>query len=364
MSDEDQNDKPHDPTPKKLEDARKKGEVVKSADLIAAANYGGLVLAAFAVGGFSLDSHASVLAEMIARSAEISAILFAGGGASQVFGMTGWALVAILPFFLLPSFAVILAIAAQRSLVFAPDKLQPKLSRVSVLGNAKNKFGRAGLFEFFKSTLKLILYALMLALLLEKNFALLISMPGLNDREILVLLMQLTVQFLVLSLIVTLLLGGVDYLWQLQEHIRKNRMSHQEMMDEHKNSEGDPHMKNQRRQRGYEIAMDQMMAEIPKADVIVVNPTHFAVALKWDRLGGGAPVCVAKGVDHVAAKIREVAQENGVPIHSDPPTARALYAQVEIGQEIQPEHFKPVAAAIRFADAMQKKAKGYATQRH
>ena len=123
-------------------------------------------------------------------------------------------------------------------------------------------------------------------------------------------------------------------------------------MDEAKASEGDPHVKQQRRQKGYEIAMNQMLADVPKADVVVVNPTHYAVALKWSRLPGEAPVCVAKGVDEIAAQIREVAMEAGVPIHRDPPTARAIHATVRIGEEIRPEHYQAIAAAIRFAEKM------------
>lgn len=100
-----------------------------------------------------------------------------------------------------------------------------------------------------------------------------------------------------------------------------------------------------------------MMGEVPNADVIIVNPTHYAVALKWSRMPGSAPVCVAKGVDEIALKIRELAQENEIPIQSDPPTARALFAATEIGDEISPDHYAPVAAAIRFADEMRAKAR-------
>ena len=134
-------------------------------------------------------------------------------------------------------------------------------------------------------------------------------------------------------------------------------MTHKELMDEFKEMEGDPHVKQERRQRGHEIATSRMMADVPTADVVIVNPTHYAVALKWDRTPGSAPVCVAKGVDEVAARIRATAEEAGVPIHSDPPTARALHATVDLGQEIAEEHYRAVAAAIRFADRMRKIAR-------
>jgi flagellar biosynthesis protein FlhB len=169
-------------------------------------------------------------------------------------------------------------------------------------------------------------------------------------------LLKLATAFLMIVLLVNGVIGGIDFLWQRGEHVRKLRMSHKEMMDEFKESEGDPHVKQQRRQRGYDIAMNRMLADVPKADVVLVNPTHYAVALKWSRAKGTAPVCVAKGVDEIAARIREAAAEAGVPIHRDAPTARALHATVEIGEEVRPEHYQAVAAAIRFAEAMRKKA--------
>jgi flagellar biosynthetic protein FlhB len=134
-------------------------------------------------------------------------------------------------------------------------------------------------------------------------------------------------------------------------------MSRKEVMDEYKESEGDPHFKAARRQRAQDIATNRMLADVEGADVVIVNPTHYAVALRWDRGKGGAPVCVAKGVDEIARVIRERAALHGVPVHSDPPAARSIYAAVELGQEIRIEHFRAVAAAIRFADAMRKKAR-------
>lgn len=161
--------------------------------------------------------------------------------------------------------------------------------------------------------------------------------------------------FIVLA--VAAVLGLIDYIWQYAEHQRKNRMSRKEMTDEMKQSEGDPMLKHMRRQKGIAIAMNQMLADVPTADVIVVNPTHYAVALKWNRQSRSAPICVAKGVDEIAARIRETAIEHAVPIHSDPPTARTLFATVEIGAEISHEHFAAVAVAIRFAEDITKRAK-------
>ena len=180
---------------------------------------------------------------------------------------------------------------------------------------------------------------------------------GIEKGEILALLGRLSFEFLSAVLIVAAVMGAVDWLWEWLQHLRKNRMTRQELMDETKSSEGDPQMKQQRRARAQAIAMNQMLGDVPGADVVVVNPTHYAVALRWDRAGRGVPVCVAKGVDEVARRIRETAAEAGVPIFSDPPTARSLHATVEIGAPILPDQFKAVAAAIRFADLMRQKAR-------
>jgi flagellar biosynthetic protein FlhB len=177
-----------------------------------------------------------------------------------------------------------------------------------------------------------------------------------------VIMMDLLIAMLIVVTLIAMVIGLGDLLWQNYHHVQKNRMSHKELRDEAKEAEGDPHMKSQRRQRAYEIANNKMMADVPKADVVIVNPTHYAVALKWSRKKGAAPVCVAKGVDEIAARIREAAMEAGVPIHSDPPTARALHATVEIGAEIRPDHYRAVAAAIRFAERMRARSRSKVTR--
>jgi len=153
------------------------------------------------------------------------------------------------------------------------------------------------------------------------------------------------------------LMLGIDVVWQRFDHARRLRMSFQELREENRQSEGDPHVKAQRRNRAEAIATNRMLLDVPKADVVIVNPTHVAVALRWSRAKGSAPVCVAKGEDAVALRIREVAETAGVPLHADPPTARALHAAVPVGREIAPEHYRTVAAAIRFSERMRAAAR-------
>ncbi len=355
---DDDTDKTFDPTPQKLLEARKKGEVAKSNDLLAAAAYAGLLVALAAFGAAALGEIGATLAHLVAQAHIVAPLVFEGSaqplGAGLMMSIGG----AVLPLFGLPAGAVILALVAQRAIVFAPSKLAPKLSRISLLSNAKNKFGRAGLFEFAKSFSKLLIYAVCLGLFIRARLNEMITVLQTNPFTAIALLAEICLAFLFVVVIISGVIGAVDAVWQHFEHLRKNKMSRKEIMDETKNAEGDPHVKQQRRQKGHDIVSKQMMADVPGADVIIVNPTHYAVALRWDRNPGEAPICVAKGVDEIALKIRELAVENFVPIHSDPPTARALHATTEIGAQISPDHYAAVAAAIRFAEAMRQKAKG------
>ncbi|WP_300515695.1 flagellar type III secretion system protein FlhB [Aliiroseovarius sp.] len=353
----DDQDKQHEATQKKLDDARKKGEIPRSADLTTAASYAGLLVAATAIGATNLKGVGAELAGIFARADSLAIEVFSGGG--QTFAGTLLLDLAglLAPWFLLPAVAALAVLVATRGVVVAPEKLTPKLNRISPLSNAKNKFGRSGLFEFAKSFAKLTIFSIILGVFLWQKLPEVIGSIGVEPAMATTVLLTLCVQFFGIVLLVSLVLGGVDFMWQYQEHLRKNRMSHKELTDEAKQNEGDPHVKQQRRQKGYDIAMNQGIRDVPDADVVVVNPTHYAVALKWSRLPGEAPVCLAKGTDEVAARIREVAAEAGVPIHRDPPTARSLHALVDIGQEIHPEHYQAVAAAIRFAEKMRTKAR-------
>ncbi|ANP37288.1 MULTISPECIES: flagellar type III secretion system protein FlhB [Rhodobacterales] len=355
---DDDSDKSFEPTAQKLQKAREKGEVAKSTDLSVAAAYLGLVVALYVSGSGMVEGFGTVLISLLDQPDRLAQQMFTGAASAPVGGILMALVIPILPIFILPFGAVLLSILAQRALVFAPSKLEPKMSKISIISNAKNKFGRAGLFEFLKSFVKLVLYSICLGVYLSYRLPEMIASSGTGAFSVVAMLAQLGMEFLIIALLLALPVGVVDAVFQHAEHIRKNMMSRQEIQDEVKDSEGDPHVKGQRRQKGQQIAMGQMMADVPKADVVIVNPTHYAVALQWSREKGSAPKCVAKGVDEVAAAIRRVANEHAVPIHSDPPTARALHATIEIGEEIMEEHYAPVAAAIRFAEAMRQRAKG------
>jgi flagellar biosynthetic protein FlhB len=266
--------------------------------------------------------------------------------------------VGTLPLIVAPAIAVLAILFAQSAIHFSPEKLGFKVSRISPFAAAKQKFGLEGLFEFLKNAAKMVVVAVILGLQLIADAPQVLGSLSLEPAAIMGVLLQMFQNFVFLVLGIAGVFGGVDYLWQRARHMKQNRMSRQEMTDEMKDSEGDPHVKMQRHQKGQEIATNQMLADVKSADVIIVNPTHYAVALKWSRAKGAAPICVAKGVDEIAAKIREKAAEAGVPLHSDPPTARAIFATVGLGDQILPEHYRAVAAAIRFSERMRKRVKG------
>lgn len=358
MSAEEQDsDKQFEPSQRKLEEARKKGEIARSTDLTTAASYGGFLLALLTVGPVALLELADSLTALLARADTLSAMAFAGSGRAIHGSLMGETLRGTIVWFALPAILAILCLLAQRAVLFTPSKVAPKLNRISPISGAKNKFGRQGLFEFAKSSSKLTLYCVILGFFLVAQIDRIIGSLQLPPRLILMELGRMIAALGGIVLLVATALGAVDYLWQSAEHQRKNRMSRKEVMDEQKQSEGDPMMKQQRRQRGHDIAMNKMLVDVATADVVIVNPTHFAVALRWDRSAGKAPICVAKGVDEIATQIRAQAHEHGVPLHSDPPAARALFAEIGLGEEITQTHYQAVAAAIRFAEAMRVKAR-------
>ncbi|WP_068108475.1 EscU/YscU/HrcU family type III secretion system export apparatus switch protein [Tropicimonas marinistellae] len=357
MSTSDESEKQHEPTQKRLDDARRKGEIPRSNDLSTAVSYACFLLIAWIAGGWFCDRLGTLGVTVFRHIARVDSGTAAFTTDLSTLGFHSFLMTSMMPVLAVPGLGVLAALVARRGLVFAPTKLAFRMSRLSPIENAKNKFGRSGLFEFVKSSAKLLFVSAVLAVFLFHRAEQIAGTMWLEPMGVAAQMGRLALDFLGILVALLVVIGGLDLSWQVVEHRRRNRMSRKELQDETKDSEGDPHIKQQRRQRGHEIAMGSMLRDVPQSAVVIVNPEHYAVALKWDATFPGPPVCVAKGVDHVAAKIREAANEAGVPIHRDPPTARALHATVEVGEEIPPEQYRPVAAAIRFADKMKRLAR-------
>ena len=357
MADDDSGEKIHDPTPKKLLDARKKGDIAKSNDMTAAMIYLGFLVAVLSAGATAVGSAAGKLTIFLA-SPDLLLDKILGAGGLGLAGSIVWSILAPLGvLFALPFAAALLSLIGQQAIIVAPSKLVPKLNRISPIAGMKNKFGTSGLVEFIKTFIKMLAAALTIIFYLRGKFDEIIGLARASPMAMAGMLAQVLVDLLIFICILAVLIGMADMLWQKFNHSKKLRMSLQDIKDENKEAEGDPHTKAQRRQRGRDIATNRMLLDVPTADVIVVNPTHYAVALKWSKQKGSAPICVAKGEDEIAARIREIASESGVPIHSDPPTARAIHASVKVGHEIAPDQYRAIAAALRFAETMRKKVR-------
>ncbi len=347
---EDSDDKTHQPTEKKLQDAREKGEIARSQEIGIALTYLSLAVTLCIFGASTFEKLTYLLRYFLvpstliaqANTTLLSPEIFISIGAS------------ILPIFLIPFGLVAIMIVLQRSAIFVGSNIAPKLNRISPAAGFKKKFGLNGIFEFLKSFTKLLLYVIaLLALLIpliDQITGISLLQPQIGTKYI----FEKCLSLLYIATLISISLAIVDYLWQHAQFIKKNMMSFQQIKDEHREAEGDPHFKNARRQRAMEIASNRMMHDVPNADVVIVNPTHYAVALAWDPRKSNAPIVLAKGVDEIALKIRQIANEKGIPVHVDIPTARQLASTASIGDEIPVAFYGAVAAAIRFAQSAQK----------
>jgi len=349
-------DKSFDPTPSRIERARREGDVPLSREVNAAASYLGLYLAIIAGAGSAAAGMIATLPALFHTPEPFFSV--AAGTRSAVFGALAVkvALTACV-FFIAPAACVVASIQLQRGFVFTLAKLKPKWSRLSPVDNAKQKYGPTGITEFLISAAKLLGIMLLFAAYFWSRFQ---DLPGtalIAPGGVVSTIFEMASLFIGIIFIFSIIIGSIDILRVRAQHKKRLMMSLEEVRQESKENDGDPHFKSKRRERSRAIAMNRMLLDVPKASVIIVNPTHYAVALRWDGPKSGAPTCVAKGVDELAAKIRQIAAEEGVPICRDAPTARAIFGAVEVGEEIKREHYAAVAAAIHFAEAISKAAK-------
>ena len=349
-ADNDGQEKSFDASETKIRQSREKGDTPQSKEANTFMLYAGLTVAIIMFGGAVTEKLFTELSMMLTRPAALGEMVLQGQEGSAFTDILGGIVLAISPMFLIPIVFIISSLVVQQAVVIAPEKLKPKLSRLSIVSNAKEKYGMTGMVEFFKRLFKMSFIAVIAGIFFYQAF---FNLAGLSTMPAHYLLIEMKEEALLLlfyMLIATAAITLVDLPYARFAHLKKLRMTFQEIKDEAKESEGDPHMKRARRSRAEAISRSTMLRDVATADVIIVNPTHYAVALKWSRDTGEVPMCVAKGVDELAMRIRERANLHGIPIHSDPPCARSLHALVEVGEGIKYEHYAAVAAAIHFAD--------------
>lgn len=342
---DDTEDKTEDPTQKRLDDALEKGDVVKSQEVntwfvIAGAT---LVLSTFSgsVGGGILMP----LRNLIANSWMIRTD---GAGLLQLTQTLGYAVIAAIgvPFLML-ALAAIAGNMIQHQLVWSGEQLKPKFSKISPAAGFKRLFGKQAVANFLKGLFKLIALGVVMVMVLWPDRMRMESFLRVDPAELLPAITGMTVHLLAAVVAILAAVAIADYFFQYRTWYERHKMSLQEMKEEFKQSEGDPHVKGRIKQLRVQRAKKRMMAQVPKASVIITNPTHYSVALAYDR-SMSAPICVAKGVDNLAFKIREIAKEHDIPIVENVPLARALYATVEIDKEIPVEHYHAVAEIIGY----------------
>jgi flagellar biosynthetic protein FlhB len=344
--DQDKSQKTEAATPQKLLEARKKGDVAKSQEipswLLLATSV--LVMAVFS--GPLARNLANWLQIFFAEPQSISmdAQNMQALASSVVWEMFG-ALAMIIALLVVAGAAGHLL---QQGFMWAPDKIQPKLSKLSPIEGMKRMFGMQGLVNFAKGIGKMTLVGLVSVAVLWPRRDMLAALPYLDIGSLMPLIREVALSLLMAAVAVFALIAAADYFYQRHSFLERMRMSRKDIKDEMKNTEGDPHVRARLRQIRTDRSRQRMMQAVPDATVVIANPTHFAVALKYDQDETPAPVCVAKGVDDLALRIRKMAEEHGVPVIENPPLARALHAGSELDHEIPEEHFKAVAKVLGF----------------
>src|SRR5882757_9876927 len=336
MADEsDSSDKTEDPTQKRLDDAHERGDVAKSQE----------VNTWFVIAGATL-----VLSSF---SGSI------GGGILMALTQSlGYALMAALGVpFLMFALAAIAGNMIQHRLVWSAESLKPKFNKVSPGAGFKRIFGKQAAANFLKGLFKVLaLGAVMTAVLWPERYRL-EAMIRFDPAAIMGVTVGLTLKLMGAVVAMLAVVAIADYFFQYRTWFERQKMSLQEMKEEFKQSEGDPHIKGRIRQLRHARMKKRMMSAVPKASVIITNPTHYAVALSYER-GMPAPICVAKGIDSIALKIREIGREHDIPIIENVPLARALHATVEIDHEIPVEHYHAVAQIIGYVMGLKRGLSG------
>lgn len=353
---EDDSSKTEEPTQRKLDEARKKGEIATSKEV----NNWFMIMAIAIIVMIVIPifSHQLIapLRMYIERPEDFltSDQGFTGIGLKAAMLILG---LLIIPTILILG-AILLSYIIQNGIVFSTTSIEPKLERISILSGFKRIFSMTSIVEFVKAIFKLCIVGSVTALLMLPVFhgldqIITMSPVGFMDRT-----HNLSIRLVIGVLAVLTVIAIIDWIYQRQTFLKKMRMSRHELKEEFKQSEGDPHVKRRLAEIRNERARKRMMAAVPEATVIVTNPTHYAVAIKYDQDKEMAPMLVAKGKNEVAQRIREVAEEHNIPILQNPPVARSLFKDVEIDEEIPREYYEIVAKIVGYVLRLKGKIPG------
>lgn len=345
-NDQDDASKTEDPSAKKLEEGRERGQVAQSRDL---STWVVLLAATLLIGTATPTLFTNMTGYLKVFLEQAGQMPQGIGGISSILSdlfFTSFKFTAV--FFVVLAFAAIIGPILQVGPMIAPNVLKPDFSKISIFKGAKRLLSIRTVVEFIKGLLKMsaigaVGFSLVMPYLDGIEHSITISpMDMLTEME------SLSIRMLIGILIVLLAISLADFLFQRWEFMKQMRMTKQELKDEYKQTEGDPYIKGKLKQLRMEKARQRMMQNVPKADVIITNPTHFSIALKYDPETSEAPIVIAKGVDEVAMRIREIAKEHDIILFENPPLARTLYDTVDIDEQIPEDLYKAVAEIISF----------------
>lgn len=346
---DDSGDKTEEPTAKKIEDSRKEGQVAKSKEISNAISLLAIFLCLKIFMGFLAERLLSMFPVYWGRMADYATGDFTVLAVGQLLrDVILYIVICIAPFALVALVIGFLAEKVQFKWMVTTKPLQPKLNKLNPLNGFKRMFSKESLFNLVLSVFKILVFGYVAYSVVKDNIEAFIAVYDLNILDCLGILFDLVMDLGIKITIVYIVIGFADLIFQKMKHKKQLRMSKQEVKDEYKNQEGDPKVKGQQRQRMQQASRRRMMQSIPEADVVITNPTHFAVALKYDNTVSQAPVVTAKGADYLAMKIKEIAKENDVEIVENKPLARLLYSNVEVGNEIPAELYQSVAEVLAY----------------
>ncbi len=344
---DDPGERTEDATAHKLRKARERGQVGKSQDFGAVVMMIGAALLLCVLGLLGTGLLSGMMRDVLGGAAPGHAVV-----AEDTNVVLRWA-GARVGLILVPTMLVMFLVALEWQLVqvgwaISPEAVVPKLNRLSPISGFKRIFGLKGVVKLGMDTTKLVLVVMVVVFVVARWVPALGSLPLMDLRAATVLSLRAIIELAVWMLVALLVIALLDLRYQKWQHKSDNKMTKQEVKEEQKSMDGDPEMKQRRARVAREIAMQRVQSDVPGADVVVTNPTHFSVAIKYDSQNMAAPKVIAKGADFVALKIREVARTHGVPVIERPPLARALFRGVEVGQTISPEHYEAVAEVLAY----------------
>ncbi|MEI6893424.1 MAG: flagellar biosynthesis protein FlhB [Colwellia sp.] len=358
MADSDSGEKTEEPTAKKLTDARKKGQIARSKDLGTFFVLVGCACAMLLMGEKLASSMANMMGHMFSinrqEAMDVNALFkVINDGIFQIVSPLLW-------IFFIVMLAAFIGNTLLGGISFSWEAMMPKASKLSPIAGFKRMFGIQAVVELLKSILKFFVVFFVAFLLLSGLFDEILNLsretaPANFEHAVTMLLWM----FLVLALSIGIIVS-IDAPYQVWNHNRQLKMTKQEIKDEHKGSEGNPEVKGRIRRTQYEMSQRRMMQDVPDSDVVITNPSHFSIALKYDTSLGGAPVLSAKGVDEMALHIRTIAKEHQVEIIQSPALARSLYYTAEVGEDIPEELFAAVAQVLAFIFQLNEHKKGKA----